>query len=166
MMWGRFGGVDVIDLGNDFYLVKFYAEDDLNHDLLDGPWKIYDHYLALRLWEPNFNPILISIDKITAWVRLSGLPIKLYNEKILRKIGDLIGRTCKVDYNTSHLCRRKFARLCVEVDLTKPLLKRYMVNGKEYQVEYEDIHQICFTCGKVNHEQKNCDIWKELKEEK
>ncbi|RYR46613.1 hypothetical protein Ahy_A07g032359 [Arachis hypogaea] len=63
---GRFRGIDVIDLGNDFYLVKFYAQEDLDHALLDGPWKIYDHYLAVRLWEPNFNPLLTFIDKITA----------------------------------------------------------------------------------------------------
>ncbi|QHO20966.1 uncharacterized protein DS421_11g342530 [Arachis hypogaea] len=164
-IWGRFGGIDVIDLGNDFYIVKFLAQDDLDHALLDGPWKIYDHYLAIRLWEPNFNPLLTTIDKITAWVRLPGLPIELYNDQILRKIGDLIGKTCKVDYNTSHLCRGKFARLCVEVDLTKPLLGRYMVNGKLYNIEYEGIHQICFTCGKVDHDQKNCAMGKERVEQ-
>ncbi|RYQ79455.1 hypothetical protein Ahy_Scaffold6g108202 [Arachis hypogaea] len=90
-MWGRLGELDVIDLGNNYYLVKFYAQEDLDATLVDGPWKIYDHYLAVRLWEPNFNPLTTTIDKIT--------------EKILRKIGDLIGRTCKIDYNTSHLCR-------------------------------------------------------------
>ncbi|XP_052117761.1 uncharacterized protein LOC127747666 [Arachis duranensis] len=154
IMWGRFGGIDVIDLGNDFYLVKFYAQEDLDHALLDGPWKIYDHYLAVRLWEPNFNPLLTFIDKITAWIRLPGLPIELYNDKILKKIGDLIGKTCKVDYNTSNLFRGKFARLCVEVDLTKPLLGVYMINGKLYQIEYEGIHQLCFLCGRIDHEQK------------
>ncbi|QHO58457.1 uncharacterized protein DS421_3g90760 [Arachis hypogaea] len=62
-IWRTFGGIDVIDLGNDFYLVRFFAEDDLDHALLDGPWKIYDHYLVVYLWEPNFNPLTTSIDK-------------------------------------------------------------------------------------------------------
>ncbi|XP_057730252.1 uncharacterized protein LOC130945560 [Arachis stenosperma] len=160
-MWGRLGELDVIDLGNDYYLVKFYAQEDLDAALVDGPWKIYDHYLTVRLWEPNFNLFTTTIDKITAWIRLPGLPIELYNEKILRKIGDLIERTCKIDYNTSHLCRGKFVRLCVEIDLTKPLLGRYMVNENVYQVEYDGIHQICFTCSKADHEQKHCAIWRE-----
>nr|XP_025652243.1 uncharacterized protein LOC112748247 [Arachis hypogaea] len=138
IMWGRFGGIDVIDLGNDFYLVKFYAQEDLDHALLDGPWKIYDHYLAVRLWEPNFNPLLTFIDKITAWIRLPGLPIEL----------------------------GKFARLCVEVDLTKPLLEVYMINGKFYQIEYEGIHQLCFLCGKIDHEQKQCTLGKEIDSER
>nr|XP_025703040.1 myb-like protein X [Arachis hypogaea] len=134
IMWGRFGGIDVIDLGNDFYLIKFYAQEDLDHALLDGPWKIYDHYLAVRLWEPNFNPLLTFIDKITAWIRLPGLPIEL----------------------------GKFARLCVEVDLTKPLLGVYMIKGKLYQIEYEGIHQLCFLCGRIDHEQKQCTLGKEI----
>ncbi|KAL4396009.1 hypothetical protein AHAS_Ahas01G0049000 [Arachis hypogaea] len=43
--------IDVIDLGNDFYLAKFYAQEDMDHALLDVPWKIYDHYLAIRIEE-------------------------------------------------------------------------------------------------------------------
>ncbi|RYR55797.1 hypothetical protein Ahy_A05g021673 [Arachis hypogaea] len=36
-IWDRFSGIDVIDLGNDFYIVKFLAQDDPDHALLDGP---------------------------------------------------------------------------------------------------------------------------------
>ncbi|XP_015973162.1 uncharacterized protein LOC107496423 [Arachis duranensis] len=160
-MWSKKGTIDVIDLSNDFYLVKFYASEDFDYALLEGPWKIFDHYLTVRLWEPNFNPMKATIDRITAWVRLPGLPIELYDRTILRKIGNLIGRTVKVDDNTAKMSRRKFARLCVEVDLTKPLMGRYMINGEDYQVEYEGIHQICFTCGRIDHDQNNCTMKKQ-----
>nr|XP_025616677.1 uncharacterized protein LOC112708979 [Arachis hypogaea] len=155
-MWSGKGSIDVIDLGHEFYLVKFYSQEDLDYALLEGPWKIYDHYLAVRCWEPNFNPLLVTIDKITAWVRLPGLPIELYDRSILRKIGELIGRVVKVDTNTEKMYRGKFARLCVEVDLTKPLIGKYMINGVCFKVEYEGLHQICFTCGRADHDQKNC----------
>ncbi|RYQ95389.1 hypothetical protein Ahy_B08g090661 isoform A [Arachis hypogaea] len=146
-MWNKKGTVDVIDLSNDFYLVKFYASEDFDFALMEGLWKVYDHYLTVRLWEPNFNPLRAIIDKITAW--------------ILRKIGNLIGRTVKVDNNTANLCRGKFALLCVEVDLTKPLMGKYLINGEEYHVEYEGIHQICFICGRIDHDQQHCNIRKE-----
>ncbi|XP_016206182.1 uncharacterized protein LOC107646513 [Arachis ipaensis] len=158
-MWSK--TVDVIDLSNDFYLVKFYASEDFDFALMDGPWKVYDHYLTVRLWEPNFNPLRATIDKITAWVRLPDLPIELYDRTILRRIGNLIGRMVKVDNNTANLCREKFARLCVEVDLTKPLMGKYLFNGEEYHVEYEGIHQICFSCGRIDHDQQHCNIRKE-----
>ncbi|KAL4374795.1 hypothetical protein AHAS_Ahas05G0217500 [Arachis hypogaea] len=117
----------VEDMGNGLYNIIINEEAKKDYGSHGGgPWKIYDHSLAVRLWEPNFNPLMTTIDKITAWVRLSRLLIELYSEKILRKIGDLVGKTCKIDYNTSHLCWRKFARLCIEVDLTQPLIGRYM----------------------------------------
>ncbi|RYR22222.1 nucleolar protein 58-like [Arachis ipaensis] len=53
------------------------------------------------------------------------------------------------------MSRGKFARLCVEVDLTKPLLGRYLINGREYHIEYEGIHHICFTYGRVDHDQQH-----------
>ncbi|XP_072054155.1 uncharacterized protein [Arachis hypogaea] len=139
-MWSKKGTVDIIDLSNDFYLVKFYASEDFDFAFMEGPWKVYDHYLTVRLWEPNFNPLRATIDKITAWMRFSGLSIDFYDRTILRRIGNLIGRTVKVDNNTANLCREKFTRLCVKVDLTKPLMKKYLINGEEYHVEYEEIH--------------------------
>ncbi|KAL4313865.1 hypothetical protein AHAS_Ahas15G0027800 [Arachis hypogaea] len=110
------------------------------------------------MWEPNFNPLTASIDKVTAWIRLPGLPIELYDRMVLRKIGNLVGRTIKVDSNTAELSRGKFARMCVEVDLTKPLVGKYLINGREYRVEYEGIHQICFSCGRIDHDQKLCPL--------
>nr|XP_029144560.1 uncharacterized protein LOC114924350 [Arachis hypogaea] len=160
-MWSKKGTIDVIDLSNDFYLVKFYASEDFDYAMLEGPWKIFNHYLTVRLWEPNFNPMKATIDRITAWVRLPRLPIKLYDRTILRKIGNLIGRTVKVDDNTAKMSRGKFARLCVEVDLTKPLMGRYMIDGEDFQVEYEGIHQICFTCGRIDQDQNNCIMKKQ-----
>ncbi|KAL4395898.1 hypothetical protein AHAS_Ahas01G0037900 [Arachis hypogaea] len=75
------------------------GEDDLDHALLDSSCKIYDYHLVIRLWKPNFNSLVTTIGNITAWIKLPGLPIELYNEKILRKIGDLVGRICKIGYN-------------------------------------------------------------------
>ncbi|CAN1129884.1 hypothetical protein LINPERHAP2_LOCUS5504 [Linum perenne] len=40
-------------------------------------------------------------------------------------IGDKIGRTIWVDHTTLVGTRANFARLCVEVDLHKPLLFKY-----------------------------------------
>ncbi|XP_057746093.1 uncharacterized protein LOC130965342 [Arachis stenosperma] len=157
-MWGRKGCIDVIDLGQEYYLVKFYSMEDFDFALLEGPWKIYDHYLTVRMWEPNFNPLIASIDKVTAWIRLPGLPIEMYDRMVLRKIENLVGRTIKVDSNTAELSRGKFARMCVEVDLTKPLVGKYLINGREYRVEYEGIHQICFSCGRIDHDQKLCPL--------
>ncbi|RYR57774.1 hypothetical protein Ahy_A05g023483 [Arachis hypogaea] len=62
------------------------------------------------------------MDNITAWVSFLGLAIEYYEEEVLKKIGNILRRTMKVDTNTAQKSRRKFARLCVELDLTFPLI--------------------------------------------
>ncbi|KAK2378394.1 zinc ion binding / nucleic acid binding protein [Trifolium repens] len=155
-MWVRSGIINIIDLGNDYYLVAFSHEDDQSAALLNGPWFIYDHYLTMKEWSPNFHPASDTIKKVAVWVRISGLPIEYYDAKVLKSVGDRVGRTVKVDKNTLTQERGKYARLCVEVDLTKPLLAMFTIKERKYNVEYEGLHLLCTTCGKFGHYKEGC----------
>ncbi|KAJ0089465.1 hypothetical protein Patl1_13455 [Pistacia atlantica] len=57
---------------------------DYDYDLIGGPWLVFDHYLALRQWQPDFDPIVAKIDKISAWVGLLGLSIEYYDVEFLQ----------------------------------------------------------------------------------
>jgi hypothetical protein len=67
-----------------------------------------------------------------------------------------MGSTVKVDKNTLMQERGKYARICVEVDLTKSLLAMFMIKGRKYNVEYEGLHLLCKTCGKFGHYSEGC----------
>ncbi|XP_028085909.1 uncharacterized protein LOC114286879 [Camellia sinensis] len=136
-MWGAMGDVKVVDLGSDFFLVRLSNRDDYDHVLFDGPWVIAGHYLSIRKWRPEFRPSEASISTIAAWVRLPEIPIEYFDEEILKKVGNIIGRTIKVDLNTILVKRGKFARLCVEIDLRKPLRSRVLIGSRWQRVEYE-----------------------------
>lgn len=88
---------------------------------LRGPWKILDHYLAVRSWSPKFRPSSTTIDKAALWVRIPDCPMELYNETGMKEIRDFISKTLKIDLRTQSGEMRHFARICVEVDLTKKL---------------------------------------------
>ncbi|RYQ91692.1 hypothetical protein Ahy_B09g097685 isoform B [Arachis hypogaea] len=162
-MWEKQGSIEVIDIGNDFFIVKFFSQEDLDFVLTGGPWRIFDHYLTIRPWKPNFNPVEATIDTIGAWVRLPGLAIEYYDEEMLKKIGNVIGQTMKVDVNTTDKTREKFARLCVQLNLTAPLVAQYSIKGVKYGVEYEGLYNICFAYGMVGHEQNDCPKKPQLK---
>ncbi|MCH83894.1 hypothetical protein A2U01_0004722 [Trifolium medium] len=155
-MWVRKGVISIIDLGNDYYLVAFSNSEDQYEALMNGPWFIYDHYLTVKEWCPNFHPASDTITKVAVWVRIAGLPIEFYDAKVLHCIGDRIGRTVKVDKNTLTQERGKYARLCVEVDLTKKLLAMFSIKSTKYNVEYEGLHLLCITCGKFGHYKEGC----------
>ncbi|KAF7844994.1 uncharacterized protein G2W53_001899 [Senna tora] len=112
-LWGRTGEVELIDLGNEYFLAKFDTYSDQDFALTGGPWIILDHYLIVRPWTSLFNPEE-TIQKLAAWVHLPDLPIELYDTKVLNTIGSYIGKVIKIYTNTSLQVRGKFARLCIE----------------------------------------------------
>lgn len=50
-------------------------------------------------------------------------------------MGNSIGKAVKVDICTNNVVRGKYANVCVEVDLDKPLKSNVMVYGRRYAVE-------------------------------
>ncbi|WMV54545.1 hypothetical protein MTR67_047930 [Solanum verrucosum] len=43
----------LIDLGEDFYIVKFLKEENMAHVLNHGLWFINNHFLTVQRWKPN-----------------------------------------------------------------------------------------------------------------
>lgn len=62
----------------------------------------------------------------------------------------------KIDTHTSIHSRGKFARICVEIDLSYKLVPYFTVLDDEFSLEYEGLHSICFGCGKYGHKKENC----------
>ncbi|CAI8594282.1 unnamed protein product [Vicia faba] len=86
---------------------------------------------------PNFEPLSDTIDGVTVWVRISGVPIEFYDAKVLTGVSNRIGRAVKIDKNTMQHERGKYARFCVMVNLSKPLVVMFSMEGKKYKVECE-----------------------------
>ncbi|KAL4327960.1 hypothetical protein AHAS_Ahas13G0152300 [Arachis hypogaea] len=63
-LWSKMGSIDVIDIGNNFFIVR-----------------------------------------IAVWVRLPGLDIEYYDEDMLKRIGNIVGRTMRVDTHTVEKCK-------------------------------------------------------------
>ncbi|CAN1122475.1 hypothetical protein LINPERPRIM_LOCUS2738 [Linum perenne] len=116
-IWAKGGHIQVSDLSNDFFLVRFSDGDDYYRVAFQGPWKT-----------------------------------------IVNRIGNHIGRTVRMDLATSEGARARYARVCVEIDISKPLLGKYMIGDRVLFVEYESLENICFHCGMYGHKEASCPI--------
>ncbi|RYR11260.1 hypothetical protein Ahy_B05g079723 [Arachis hypogaea] len=87
---------------------------------------------------------------------IPNLPAELYNRYFLWKVGKSIGTMLKIDEHTSIHSREKFTRICVEVDLRKKLVPSFLALGKDFRLEYEGLHLICFNCGRYGHKYDGC----------
>ncbi|CAN1187055.1 hypothetical protein LINPERHAP2_LOCUS38500 [Linum perenne] len=114
-IWARAGHIQVLDMENHFFLVRFSVEDDYQHALFGGTWKV-----AVEL------------------------------------IGNHIGKTIRLDLATAEGARARYARVCVEIDLSKPLLGKYSIEDTVYYVEYEPLDNICYSCGLYRHKEEGC----------
>lgn len=106
-------------------------------------WLIYNHYLTLKEWSPNFRTSKDNVMQLVVWVRISGLPIEYYDQRVITFISNKIGKPIKVDKNTLSREMGKYTRLYSQVDLTKPLLAIFSIKGRHFKVEYEGLHMLC-----------------------
>ncbi|VFQ66455.1 unnamed protein product [Cuscuta campestris] len=108
-------------------------------------------------WTCEFDP---SVDSPLSpvWIALEGLPIHLFEPNALFSIAKLVGSPLQLDSATLNLARPSVARVCVEIDLTKPIPHAvwiYLGQSSFLQpIHYEDLPDYCTSCRVFGH--KNC----------
>ena len=155
-LWKPTGKLDCVDLGCEFYLIRFSVREDHDLVLKNGPWFIGGHFLSVRPWVPNFRPDIANIASVAVWVRLPHLPIEYYNAEALKEIGKAIGTVLRIDTHTASEARARYARFCVQVDINKPLIYTILIGNFQQSVLYEGIEKLCFSCGRVGHRREDC----------
>ena len=155
-LWKPAGRLDCVDLGKDFFLMRFGLVEDYNNVLNGGPWFIGDHFLSIRRWEPNFKPTQASCSLVAVWIRLPELPFEYYELAVLKEIGNAIGPVLRIDSNTASEARGRYARICVQVDLCQPLINQILLEGLVQEIQYEGVRSLCFSCGRVGHRKDGC----------
>ena len=102
----------------------------------------------------NFHLVTANVSSIAVWIRLNELLIEYYHAEALHQIGKTIGNVLRVDTHTASETRGRFARLCVQVDVNKPLATTILIGKFEQPICYEGIHKLCFVCGRMGHTQE------------
>ncbi|KAL4326351.1 hypothetical protein GQ457_11G001160 [Hibiscus cannabinus] len=155
-IWQLKGEFQLVDLDNEYYLVKFSSKWDYAHVLSDGPWTIFGNYLTVQPWSRSFSTTADFPTEVIVWVRIPGLLYCYYSKALFRRIAAVIGKVIKINYNTREGERGRFSRLTVLVDLTRPLIPCLKIYGVLQSLEYEGLQNICFHCGTYGHVKDSC----------
>lgn len=92
-MWRTQSEPLLIDLGNDYFIVKLGGRTEYECALSEGTWLIGDDYLHVQCWKPIFVAELVEITSLAVWVHFPTLHVEFFTEKWLRIIGNQLGRT-------------------------------------------------------------------------
>ncbi|QHO39435.1 RNA-directed DNA polymerase [Arachis hypogaea] len=133
-VWRLKCGYELLDVGHGYFLAKFDTLEERERILLGGPWMGNGRYLAVKPWSPSFRTSECSFGSTMVWVRILGLPIMYYHEKVMNKIASAIGL---------------------------PVVRRIIVDGIEYNVEYDSLHLACGLCDCYGHVARACSKGKE-----
>ena len=93
---------------------------------------------------------------MAVWIRLPELPFEYYELAVLKEIGNAIGPILRIDSNTASEVRGRYARICVQIDLCKPLINQILLEGLVQEIQYEGVRSLCFSCGCVGHRKDGC----------
>ncbi|GMI90637.1 hypothetical protein HRI_002733000 [Hibiscus trionum] len=157
-LWVPVGKLELVDLDNEYYLVRFKLESDYDRVLSGGPWVIYGSYLTVQPWSRSFSTSEAYPQHIVVWARLPGLSYRYYTKSMFRAIAEMFGNVVRIDYNTLEGKKGRFARFAIVVDLNKPLLSGVVIDGFRQDVEYEGLPLICYKCGKYGYQKEVCGI--------
>ncbi|XP_019234876.1 PREDICTED: uncharacterized protein At4g02000-like [Nicotiana attenuata] len=155
-IWKPTEELPIIDLGSDFFLIKFQQEENMLKALQGGPWFILNHFLSVRKWEPKFIASSTQLIYSAIWVRLPELPTEFYDVEILQRVGSKLGHLLKIDTCTSATTRGRYARICIEVPLERPLKTYINIGNHRQDLLYEGINILCTSCDHLGHTIQSC----------
>ena len=113
---------------------------------------VNDYYVAVKKWTPTFNPIDQCFGQTMVWIRFPCLNLMYYDEEIIKKVAFGVGKPVKVDMTRQQVEGGKYARVCVEINLAKPMHREIWINDHWHLLEYREFAldlcymQVLWTC--------------------
>jgi hypothetical protein len=165
--WRLKNQVEVEDLKKNLFLFRFATKRDAEKILNTGPWSFDRNLLILNRVTGEEQPADLEMNKVSFWVRVYELPLKIRSDSIAKKLGNIIGQYEESDPNEKNRTGR-FLRLKVLIDLRKPLKRgtviRYQDRSLKVFFKYERLPTFCFVCGRIGHQLKECEEAEVLEE--
>ncbi|XP_058768322.1 uncharacterized protein LOC131642051 [Vicia villosa] len=142
-----------------YFILRFSSFRQRDDVLMKGPYSIRNMPLLIHEWRADFNLQTDLLRTLPIWVKLPNLPLYLWGETSLNKIGSALGIPIVTDECTANRLRISYARILVEMDITKELpseiiIKDNMGEKMQQSIDYEWRPVYCGNCQRFGH---NCD---------
>ncbi|XP_019240935.1 PREDICTED: uncharacterized protein LOC109221026 [Nicotiana attenuata] len=154
--WIDIAETDLFLHDEGYYVIKFQSLVDMHKVFYPGPHTTRNRPIILKPWTPEFDLSKELLTDIPLWVIFPKLPMSCWGSKALSKIAGAIGKPLFADECTTKQTRISYARMLIEVNVTKTLPAEITVlnpRGRKFQQElvYERKPNYCDKCQTIGH---------------
>ena len=151
------------------YKVLFIFSDatDVEKVLNTEPWSFDKNLVIMHRYDRSNAEEDLKFDMKMFWVQVHGLPYRYMNVKAAEKICEVLSKVVHSE-NPDETEGGHFMRIRVSLDVTLPLCRGLIIlleNDKKIWIafKYECLPNVCYWCGRLEHDDKDCDLWLESK---
>lgn len=146
-------------------IFRFKNEKDRNGVLIAGPYFVFRRPLLLKNMPEFFKFDRPEIKLVPVWIKLPCLPLECWNATCLSMIVSKVGKLLYMDKKTQTKKRISHARVLVEVDASKELVRNVTIRLPDGEFdqrvifEYEPMY--CDRCTMLGHNAESCfrQVW-------
>lgn len=159
-VWGLSGSWILIPLRKGYYNIQLPNVADRDRILDKRSWGLKPGLLRVQRWVKGFNPYKVNTTLAQVWVRIFEIPLEFFHPQIIQAMASALGTVIKSDERTRTRSMCHYARVLIEVDMTKGC-EDYIMFESEGQVmfaslKYEQLPPFCNHCGIVGHSLDSC----------
>lgn len=163
-VWKNLAPWGVTSIGRGFYEFVFSSIEDARRVRSVGSWILNPGLLKFFPWTKDFSSTLQTNTYAQVWLKIHGLSQEYWRKKIIFAIASSVGTPICVDSVTSKPAIERtfghFARVLIDIDLSKELRYEVLVERKGYaffvEFEYENLPDFCGYCQAVGHHVNVC----------
>ena len=166
-LWWTKGGFNVTYGGENIPLFAFELEVDAEQVIQGKPWAFDRHLVVFERFDGYTSIHALGFKTIAFWVQIHNLPFPLQTIETAFSIGETIGSVINPK-DLGEMLGANFIRVRVIVDVSKPLCRGRKIscdaeNEGWAAFIYEQLPNICYWCGSVSHDDKDCSLWLRIK---
>ena len=147
-------------LGEGYIEFAFASYEDLRSIWAKGTLNLKPGLLQLFEWSKDFSARTQRQTHAHVWIRLHKLPQEYWMDRTLKEIASAIGTLLLVDSATKNRVFGHYARILVDMDLSKHIFNELMIEREGYsfaiKITYERLPSFCTHYRNIGHHTTSC----------